>query len=144
MLDGIGNGNVIPISTAAKPGERVARTVSGSAVSLTDCERMQAQRLGFESNLAVWDEPLRFEVTMSYLDAVLPDNKLGLFLVVNDGGYPFLLGCARTSWGMDVRYNSYINPLLERDLTGIATVDVVELAGAEKRTYQVPLLHCLE
>lgn len=81
---------------------------------------------------------------MSYLDAVLPDKKLGLFLVVNDGGYPFLLGCTRTSWGMDVRYNSYINPLLERDLTGIAMVNVVEVAGAEKRTYQVPLLHCVE
>lgn len=138
------NGNVIPISAAAKPRECVARTASGSAVSLADCERMQAQRLGFESNLAVWDEPLRFEVTMSYLDAVLPDKKFGLFLVVNDGGYPFLLGCVRTSWGMDVHYNSYINPLLERDLTGITTVDVVELAGAERRTYQVPLLHCFE
>lgn len=138
------NGNVIPISAAAKPCECLARTAGGSAVSLTDCERLQAKRLGFESNLAVWDEPLRFEVTMSYLDTVLPDNKLGLFLVVNDGGYPFLLGCARTSWGMDVRYNSYINPLLERDLTGITTVDVAELAGAEKRTYQVPLLHCFE
>lgn len=135
---------VIPISAAAKPSERVARTTSGSVVSLTDCERLQAQRLGFESNLAVWDEPPRFEVTMSYADAALPDAKLGLFLVVNDGGYPFLLGCLRTSWGMEVRYNSYINPLLERDLHDIATVDVVELAGAEKRTYQVPLLHCFE
>ena len=138
------NGNVIPISAAAKPRECVARTASGSAVSLADCERLQAQRLGFESNLAVWDEPPRFEVTMSYLDTALPDNQLGLFLVVNDGGYPFLLGCIRTSWGMDVRYNSYINPLLERDLTGIATVDVVEVSGAQKRTYQVPLLHCFE
>lgn len=137
-------GKVIPISVAAKPGERVARTSSGSAVSLTDCERLQAQRLGFESNLAVWDEPPRFEVTLSYPNAALPDAKLELFLVVNDEGYPFLLGCTRTSWGMDVRYNSYINPLLERDLRDIATVDVVELAGAEKRTYQVPLLHCFE
>lgn len=138
------NCKVIPISAAAKPRECVARTASGSAVSLSDCEQLLAQRLGFESNLAVWDEPPRFEVTLSYLDAALPDAKLGLFLVVNDGGYPFLLGCVRTSWGMDVRYNSYINPLLERDLTGITTVDVVELAGAEKRTYQVPLLHCFE
>ncbi len=138
------NGKVVPISAAAKPAERIARTASGSPVSLTDCERLQAQRLGFKSNLAVWDEPLRFEVTLSYPDTMLPNDKLGLFLVVNDGGYPFLLGCIRTSWGMDVRYNSYINPLLERDLTGIATVDVVELTGAEKRTYQVPLLHCLE
>ncbi len=135
---------VIPISAATKPGERVARTANGRAVSLTDCEQLQAQRLGFESNLAVWDEPLRFEVTLSYLDALLPDDKLGLFLVVNDGGYPFLLGCTPTSWGMDVRYNSYINPLLERDLRGITAVDVVELAGAEKRTYQVPLRHCFE
>lgn len=135
---------MIPISAVAKPGERVARTANGSAVSLTACERMLAQRLGFESNLAVLDEPLRFEVTLSYLDAVLPDDKLGLFLVVNDGGYPFLLGCTPTSWGMDVRYNSYINPLLERDLAGIATVDMVELAGTEKRTYQVPLRHCFE
>lgn len=138
------NSNVIPISAAAKSGECVARTTSGGAVSLTDCERLQTKRLGFESNLAVWDEPLRFEVTLSYPDAVLPDNKLGLFLVVNDGGYPFLLGCTRTSWGMDMRYNSYINPLLERDLRNIAAVDVVELAGTEKRTYQVPLLHCFE
>lgn len=135
---------IITISAAAKPGERVARTASGSPVSLTDCERLQAQRLGFESNLAVWDEPPRFEVSMSYLGAMLPDKKFGLFLVANDGGYPFLLGCTRTSWGMDVRYNSYINPLLERDLAGIATVDVVEIAGAEKRTYQVPLRHCFE
>lgn len=138
------NSKVVPISAAARPSERVARTANGSAVSLTDCERLQAQRLGFESTLAVWDEPLRFEVTLSYPDTMLPNDKLGLFLVVNDGGYPFLLGCTRTSWGMDVRYNSYINPLLERDLTSIATVDVVELTGAEKRTYQVPLLHCLE
>ncbi len=138
------DGKVIPISVAAKPGKRVARTSSGRAVSLTDCERLQAKRLGFESNLAVWDEPPRFEVTMPYSHAALPDAKLGLFLVVNDGGYPFLLGCSRTSWGMDVRYNSYINPLLERDLRDISTVDVVELAGAEKRTYQVPLLHCFE
>lgn len=138
------NGKVIPISTAAKPCERVARTANGSAVSLTDCERIQAQRLGFESNLAVWDEPLRFEVTMAYPDTVLPDDKLGLFLVVNDGGYPFLLGCTPTSWGMDVRYNSYINPLMERDLRDIAAVDVVELAGTEKRTYLVPLRHCFE
>lgn len=135
---------VIPISVAAKPGERVARTTNGSAVSLADCERLQAQRLGFESNLAVWDGPLRFEVTMSYPDAVLPDDKLGLFLVVNDGGYPFLLGCTPTSWGMDVRYNSYINPLLERDLREVAAVDVVEIAGIENRTYQVPLRHCFE
>lgn len=138
------NGKVIPISAAAKPLEHVARTANGNPVSLTDCVRLQAQRLGFESNLAVWDEPLRFEVTLSYLDAVLPDDKLGHFLVVNDDGYPFLLGCTPTSWGMHVRYNSYINPLLERDLRDIATVDVVELAGAEKRTYQVPLRHCFE
>lgn len=81
---------------------------------------------------------------MTYADAGLPDAKLGLFLVVNDGGYPFLLGCLRTSWVMEVRYNSYINPLLERELHDIATVDVVELADTEKRTYQVPLLHCFE
>lgn len=138
------NGNVIPFIAAAKPGERVARTSSRSAVSLTDCERLQAQRLGFEPNLAVWDEPLRFEVTLSYPDAVLPDDKLGLFLVVNDGGCPFLLGCIRTSWGMDVRFNSYINPLLEHDLRSIIVVDVVEAGGVEKRIYQVPLLHCFE
>lgn len=138
------DGKVIPISAAAKPGECVARTASGSAVSLSDCERLQAHRLGFESNLAVWDEPPRFEVTLSYPDTMLPNAKLGLFLVVNDGGYPFLLGCTPTSWGMDVRYNSYINPLLERDLRDIAAVDVVELAGTEKRTYQVPLRHCFE
>ena len=81
---------------------------------------------------------------MAYPDTVLPDDKLGLFLVVNDGGYPFLLGCTPTSWGMDVRYNSYINPLMERDLRDIAAVDVVELAGTEKRTYLVPLRHCFE
>ncbi len=138
------NGKVIPISAATKPSERVARTTDGSAVSLADCERMLARHHRFESNLAVWDQPLRFEVTMAYLDKVLPDAKLGLFLVVNDSGYPFLLGCTPTSWGMDVRYNSYINPLLERDLRDIATVDVVELAGAEKRTYQVPLRHSFE
>lgn len=135
---------VIPISAASRPDRRVARTANGEGVSLADCERMLAQHQGFESNLAVRDEPPFFEVTLSYLDGVLPECKLGLFLVVNDGGYPFLLGCTPTSWGMDVRYNSYINPLLERDLRSIAVVDVAEIAGAEKRTYQVPLRHCFE
>jgi len=138
------NGKVVPISAAAKPDQRVARTANGDGVSLADCERLLAQHLGFESNLAVWDEPPRFEVTLSYLDGTLPERKLGHFLVVNDDGYPFLLGCTPTSWGMDVRYNSYLNPLLERDLRGIAVVDVVEVAGDEKRTYQVPLRHCFE
>lgn len=138
------NDKVIPISTAARPDRHVARTANGKGVSLADCETIQARLLGFESNLAVHDEPPRFEVTLSYLDTALPDGNLGHFLVVNDGGYPFLLGCTPTSWGMDVRYNSYINPLLERDLRGITVVDVVEIAGTEKRIYQVPLRHCFE
>lgn len=138
------NGKVIPISAAAKPDRPVARTANGNGVSLADCERMLAQHQGFESNLAVHKEPPRFEVTMSYLAGALPQDKLGLFLVVNDDGYPFLLGCTPTSWGMDVRYNSYINPLLERDLRDIGVVDVVEIAGEDKRAYQVSLRHCFE
>lgn len=138
------NVKVIPISAAAKPDQRVARTENGVGVSVADCERMLAQHHGFKSNLAVHEEPPRFEVTIDYLDGALPESKLGHFLVVNDDGYPFLLGCTPSSWGMDVRYNSYINPLLERDLRGIAVVDVVEVAGEEKRTYQVPLRHCFE
>lgn len=136
---------VIQISlAAAKHNRRDARTANGESVSLAGCGRMLAQHLGFESNLAVWDEPLRFEVTLSYLNGVLPKDKLGLFLVVNDGGYPFLLGCTPSSWGMDVRYNSYINPLLENDLRNIEVVDVKEIAGAENRTYQASLRHCFE
>lgn len=140
----MGGKTVIPISSIAKPGVPVARTESGTAVSLENCEQLMAQHHGFESNLAVWDEPPRFEVTMSYIHTEWPKDKIGFFMVVNDGGYPFLLGCTRTSWGVGVRYNGYINPLLERDLTSISVVEVIEIAGAEKRTYQVPLRHCFE
>lgn len=135
---------VIPISSIAKPAVTVARTESGAAVSLKNCEQLMAQHQRFESNLAVWDKPLRFEVTMSYINAEWPEDKIEFFMVVNDGGYPFLLGCTRTSWGVGVRYNSYINRLLECDLRSISVVEVIEIAGSEKRTYQVPLLHCFE
>lgn len=94
----------------------------------------------FESDLVVSDST--FAITMRHLGPMQP--LLDLFIVVNDGGYPFLLGCVRTSWGMEVHYNNYINPLLEADIRQINEVNVVEIDVAGQRSYSVPLRHSFE
>ena len=134
--------NVIPIGMAKKPAGPTARGEDGRLLSLADCTRMLAEQHGFESQLLI--DPPRFEVSMSYLDGALPKDEFGLFLVVSDGGSPFLLGGTRTSFGLDVHYNGYIHLGLERDLRSITSVEVVEVAGLMRRAYQVPLLHCFE
>lgn len=134
--------NVIPIGSAKKPTGPVARGENGRPVTLAECTRMLAEQHGFESNLLI--DPPRFEVSMSYLDGAMPKAEFGLFLVINDGGFPFLLGGTRTSFGLDVRYNGYIHRGLENDLRSITSVEVVEIAGVASRAYRVPLLHCFE
>ncbi|HHH9566542.1 TPA: hypothetical protein ACP33B_004650 [Pseudomonas aeruginosa] len=133
--------NVVPIRTGWKQPGAVARTANGERVTLSDCERLLAVHQGFESDLVVSDTA--FNVAMRHRGP-MPEEPIGLFLVVNDGGYPFLLGCARTSWGMEIRYNSYINPLLEADIREIGVVDVEEFDAAGHRAYRVPLRHSFE
>lgn len=133
--------NVVPIRTSGKQPEVVARTANGERVTLSDCEHLLAVHQGFDSDLIVSDTA--FNVAMRHRGP-MPEEPIGLFLVVNDGGYPFLLGCARTSWGMEVRYNSYINPLLEADIREIVGVDVEEIDAAGRRAYRVPLRHSFE
>lgn len=133
--------NVVSIRASEKQQEAVARTANGERVTLNDCERLLAAQQGFESDLLVSDTA--FNVTMRH-GGSMPEKPIGLFLVVNDGGYPFLLGCARTSWGMEIRYNSYINPLLEADIREIVVVDVEEIDAAGRRAYRVPLRHSFE
>lgn len=117
------------------------QSANGKRVTLRDCERLLAAQQGFESDLLVSDTA--FSVTMRH-GSSMPEKPIGLFLVVNDDGYPFLLGCARTSWGMEVRYNSYINPLLEADIREIVVVDVEEIDATGRRAYRVPLRHSFE
>ena len=133
--------NVVPIHTGGKQSEAAARTANGVQVTLSDCERLLAAHQGFESDLLVSDTA--FNVTMRHRGS-MPEKPIGFFLVVNDDGYPFLLGCARTSWGMEIRYNSYINPLLEADLRETEAVDVEEIDAAGRRAYRVPLRHSFE
>lgn len=133
--------NVVPIRTGGKQPGAAARTANGEQVTLSDCEHLLAVYQGFESDLIVSDTA--FNVAMRHRSP-MPEEPIGLFLVVNDGGYPFLLGCARTSWGMEIRYNSYINPLLEADLREIAEVAVEEIDAAGRRAYRVPLRHSFE
>ena len=133
--------NVVPIRSGGKQLEVVARTASGERVTLSDCEHALAAHQGFESDLIVSD--VAFNVSMRHRGP-MPKKPIGLFIVVNDGGYPFLLGCARTSWGMEIRYNSYINALLENDLRAINEVDVEEIDAAGRRAYRVPLRHSFE
>ncbi len=133
--------NIVPIRTSGKQQEAVARTANGERITLNDCERLRVAHQGFESDLIVSDTA--FNVAMRHRGP-MPEEPIGLFLVVNDGGYPFLLGFRRTSWGMEVRYNSYINPLLEADLREIDEVDVEEIDAAGHRAYRVPLRHSFE
>jgi hypothetical protein len=133
--------NVVPIRSGGKQSELVARTASGERVTLSDCERALAAHQGFESDLIVSD--VAFNVSMRH-SGPMPKQPIGLFVVVNDGSYPFLLGCARTSWGMEIRYNNYINALLESDLRVINEVDVEEIDAAGRRAYRVPLRHSFE
>lgn len=132
--------NVVPIGATAKPDQRVTHAADGERLAVWAGE---SPRVGVMAHLAAWvGESPRFEVTMDYPGGALPEGELGIFLVVHDDGDPFLLGCDRTSLGIDVRFNGYISCLLERDLRDIAVVDVVETAGEKTRTYQVPLRHC--
>lgn len=133
--------NVVPIRTGGKQPEAAARTANGQRVTISDCEHLLAVYQGFESELIVSDTA--FNVAMRHRGP-MPDEPIGLFLVVNDGGYPFLLGFRRTSWGMEARYNSYINPLLEADLREFDEVDVEEIDAAGRRAYRVPLRHSFE
>jgi len=73
-----------------------------------------------------------------------PGDQIDLFLVVYDNGFPFLLGFTRKSSGMEIRYNSYINPSLENDLRVIKVVNVVEAGAGYQRAYSVPLLHSFD
>lgn len=133
---------VVPISIAKRTNAPAANTAEGIGVTLEDAESMLALHLGFRSDLMVSDTA--FSISLTYQDGRLPETKFGLFIVVNDKGYPFLLGGSMTSWGMDVRYNSYINPLLESDLRNIQEVDVIEVGSDSQRCYKVPLRHCFE
>ncbi len=135
MLD-----NVVPISTASRE-EAVARTASGETVTISDCEGILAEKLGYKFNLLVSDS--EFKVTMVY-PGELPERKLRAFLVVNDSGFPFLLGYTVMSFGVDVVHNCYINPLLEQDLRVINQVEVMEVAGELQRSYRVALRHSFE
>lgn len=132
--------NIIPISSAVRP-EPTAVTATGDVVTSSDCEAMLANALGYEFKLVVSDT--QFKVSVRYPET-LPTDQISAFLIVNDGGYPFLLSFVRRSFGVDIVHNSYVNPLLERDLEYIRFVDVCESAGDDSRAYQVPLRHSAE
>lgn len=74
----------------------------------------------------------------------MPETKIAAFLVVNDGGYPFLLGFVRETCCIRILFNYYVHPNLARDLRDARTVDVVEKAADNERAYQVELLHSFD
>jgi len=84
-----------------------------------------------------------FFVTLQHAHK-MPETKIAAFLVVNDGGYPFLLGFVRGSFGISLLFNCYIHPNLARDLQDTRTVEVVEKAEGDERAYQVELLHSFD
>ncbi|PCE30219.1 hypothetical protein BZL54_21235 [Burkholderia ubonensis subsp. mesacidophila] len=84
-----------------------------------------------------------FFVTLRYADA-MPDRQIDAFLVVNDGGYPFLLGFVREGLGIQLRFNCYIAGSLERELRDTRNVELVEHAASAERRYAVPLLHAFD
>jgi len=84
-------------------------------------------------------------VRIRYHDNPIPDKQIDIFLVVNDGGYPFLVGCVLTSYGVEVRDQChYITKEVETDLRKMKEVEVVEVNNVERREYRVRLLHCFE
>jgi len=94
-------------------------------------------------DLVVRDDSVR--VRIRYHDNPIPEKKIDLFLVVNDGGYPFLFGCCLTSYGVEVRDQChYITKEVETNLRKMKGVDVVEANNVERREYRVRLLHCFE
>lgn len=79
-----------------------------------------------------------FCVTLRHADAT-PDRQIDAFLVVNDGGFPFLLGFVRAGLAIRLRFNCYIASSLERELRDTHTADVIECAAGVERRYTVPL-----
>lgn len=88
----------------------------------------------------------RFRVTLEYKTTIPAGMKpVDAFLVVNDGGFPFLLGFKRHSSGIGLVINLYIAPALERDLRDLKSVDLVEVGSDGERTQkEVELLHSLD
>ncbi|WP_322080114.1 hypothetical protein [Burkholderia cenocepacia] len=84
-----------------------------------------------------------FFVTLRHADT-MPDARIDAFLVVNDGGYPFLLGFVREGLGIRLLFNCYIACSLERELRDTRSVEVVEHAAGEQRAYAAPLLHAFD
>lgn len=134
------SGQIIPINAVKRP-EATATTSAGDTVTVSHAEAMQAELLGHSTEYIVSDT--EFKVTLAHTRS-MPERRLDAFVVVNDGGYPFLLGFARRSFGVEVVHNTYINPLLEQDLKTIRSVSVKEIASEEAREYTVPLLHSFE
>lgn len=48
------------------------------------------------------------------------------------------------SWGIDIRFNAYIHPLLGAKVRQIGDVDVMEIDGTGQRAYRVPLRHAAD
>ncbi|RQY93838.1 hypothetical protein DF016_10910 [Burkholderia stagnalis] len=84
-----------------------------------------------------------FFVTLRHADT-MPDARIDAFLVVRDGGYPFLLGFVRESLGIRLRFNCYIASSLEGELRETRSVEVVEWAAGAERRYTVPLRHAFD
>ncbi|WJN72110.1 hypothetical protein [Burkholderia anthina] len=84
-----------------------------------------------------------FFVTLRHADT-MPDARIDAFLVVRDGGYPFLLAFVREDRGIRLRFNCYIASRLEGELRDTHRVEVIECAASAHRRYTVPLQHAFD
>ncbi|WP_081472783.1 hypothetical protein [Burkholderia ambifaria] len=73
----------------------------------------------------------RFFVTLRHADT-MPDARIDVFLVVRDGGCPFLLGFVREGLGIRLLFYCYIACGLKRELRDTRAVEVVEHAAGEE------------
>jgi len=119
----------------------MSTTREGRIISTDDASRMLAAGRGYSHELNIGEKG--FAVDLVYAGAI-PIAKLDAFLVVNDTGFPFLLGYTRGGYGINLGFNCYIPSALERDLRELQFVDVNKTAAGESRQYRVELLHSLD
>ncbi|HDR9757873.1 TPA: hypothetical protein QDC44_001997 [Burkholderia cepacia ATCC 25416] len=118
-----------------------ATTGDGRPAPTAYAALLLAAERGYTHELALREAG--FFVTLRHADT-MPNRQIDAFLVVNDGGYPFLLGFVREGLGIQLLFNCYIASSLERELRDTHTVDVIECAAGTERRYTVPLQHAFD
>lgn len=114
---------------------------NGRVVTADEAQASLDAMTGYSAELFLRESG--FHVTLTHTEA-LPTAKIDAFLVVSDGGYPFLLAFTRGGFGVNLALNRYIAVNLERDLRNERHVEVSESAPDGQRSYRVELLHSLD